>query len=44
MSELVAIGATLVEERKRVRRVLERLPEHFTRVRELLHAPARTVR
>jgi hypothetical protein len=44
VSELVAVGATLVEERKRIRRVLERLPEHFTEVRELFNELARTVR
>ncbi len=44
VSELVAIGATLVEERRRIRRVLEQLPEHFTEVRELLNELARTVR
>ncbi len=44
VSELIAIGATLVEERRRIRRVLERLPEHFIEVRELLNELARTVR
>jgi hypothetical protein len=44
VSELVAIGATLIEERKRIRRVLERLPEHFTEVRDLLNELARTMR
>ncbi len=44
VSELVAIGATLVEERRRIRRVLEQLPEHFTEVRELLNELARAMR
>jgi hypothetical protein len=42
VSELVAIGSTLIEERKRIRRVLEQLPEHFTEVRDLLNELART--
>jgi hypothetical protein len=43
VSELVAIGATLVEERRRIRPVLERLPQQFGEVRELLNESARTV-
>jgi hypothetical protein len=44
VSELVAIAATLVEERRRIRFVLERLPEQFSEVRDLLNDLARTVR
>jgi hypothetical protein len=44
VSELVAIGATLVEERRRIRRVLATPPEQFGEVRELLNELARTVR
>jgi hypothetical protein len=33
-----------MEERTPIRRVLERLPEHFTEVRELLDELARTAR
>jgi hypothetical protein len=44
ITQLVAIGATLVEERQRIRRVLERLPAHLGEVRELLNELARTVR
>ena len=44
VTELVALTADLIEERKRIRRVLERLPEHFTEVRQLLNELARSVR
>jgi hypothetical protein len=44
IGELVAIIATLIEERKRIRRVLEELPESFTEVRKLLNELARAVR
>jgi hypothetical protein len=35
---------TLVEERRRIRRVLAELPEHFTEVRYILNELSRTVR
>ena len=44
VAELVALTANLIEERKRIRRVLERLPEHFTEVRDLLNELSRAVR
>lgn len=44
ISELVAITANLVEERKRIRAVLGRLPERFAEVRQLLNELNRTVR
>ncbi len=44
VTELVALTADLIEERKRIRRVLEQLPEHFTEVRQLLNELARSVR
>jgi hypothetical protein len=44
ITELVAITAMLIEERKRIRRVLEELPESFTEVRKLLNDLARVVR
>ena len=37
ITELLAITANLLEERKRIRTVLERLPQHFTEVRKLLN-------
>jgi len=37
ITELVAITAMLIEERKRIRQVLEALPESFTEVRKLLN-------
>jgi len=36
--------ATLFEERRRIRKVLERLPESFTEVRVLLNELHRTLR
>jgi hypothetical protein len=44
ISDLIGITATLLEERKRIRRVLEQLPESFTEVRTLLNELSRTVR
>jgi hypothetical protein len=37
VNELLAITGNLFEERKRIKRVLERLPRHFTEVRKLLN-------
>jgi hypothetical protein len=42
--ELIGITATLIEERKRIRRLLRKLPENFAEVRKLLNELARTVR
>jgi hypothetical protein len=44
VTELLGITATLLEERKRIRRVLQQLPESFTEVRKLLNELARTIR
>jgi hypothetical protein len=44
VTELLAITANLFEERKRIKRVLERLPESFGEVRSLLNELNRTVR
>lgn len=44
ITELIAITATLIEERKRIRRLLEELPESFGEVRTRLNELARTVR
>lgn len=44
ISDLIGITATLLEERKRIRRVLQQLPESFTEVRTLLNELSRTVR
>jgi hypothetical protein len=44
ISELIAITANLIEERKRIRVVLARLPESFGEVRQLLNELNRTVR
>ena len=44
ITELIGITATLFEERKRIRRVLEQLPESFGEVRKILNELARTVR
>ena len=44
ISELIAITATLFEERKRMRRLLGELPESFGEVRERLNELARTLR
>jgi Tfp pilus assembly protein PilO len=44
VSELIAITANLIEERKRIRAVLNRLPERFGEVRQLLNELNRTVR
>ena len=37
ITELIGITATLFEERKRIRRVLEQLPESFGEVRKILN-------
>lgn len=44
VSELLVIAGNLIEERKRIKRVLERLPESFGEVRALLNELNRTVR
>jgi hypothetical protein len=44
VSELISITAELIEERKRIRRLLELLPESFGEVRQLLNELSRTVR
>jgi hypothetical protein len=44
VTELLGITATLVEERKRLRLLLRRLPENFAEVRKMLNELARTVR
>jgi hypothetical protein len=44
VTELLGITATLIEERKRIRRLLRQLPENFAQVRKLLNELARTVR
>jgi hypothetical protein len=43
-TELIAITAELIEERRRIRRVLERLPADFAKVRSQLNEIARTIR
>jgi hypothetical protein len=44
VSELLGITATLIDERKRIRRLLRQLPENFAEVRKALNELARTVR
>lgn len=44
VTELLGITATLIEERKRIRRLLRRLPENFAEVRKALNELAQTVR
>jgi Tfp pilus assembly protein PilO len=44
VSELIAITANLIEERKRIRTMLDRLPERFGEVRQLLNELSRTLR
>lgn len=44
IGELIGITATLLDERRRIRLVLDRLPESFGEVRKLLNELARTVR
>lgn len=44
ITEMVAITANLIEERKRIRAVLARLPESFGEVRQLLNELNRVVR
>jgi hypothetical protein len=44
VTELLGITATLIDERKRIRRLLRQLPENFAEVRKLLNELARTVR
>ena len=43
VTELLSITGVLIEERKRIRKVLERLPAHFNEVRKLLNELNRTV-
>jgi hypothetical protein len=44
VTELLGITATLLEERKRIRRLLRQLPQNFAEVRKVLNELARTVR
>jgi hypothetical protein len=44
VTELLAIAGNLIEERRRIRAVLERLPQSFGEVRQLLNELIRTVR
>ena len=44
ISELIGITATLFEERKRIRRLLDELPDSFGEVRKRLNELARTLR
>lgn len=44
VSELIAITANLLEERKRILAMLARIPERFGEVRQLLNELSRTVR
>jgi hypothetical protein len=44
VTELLGITATLIDERKRIRLLLRRLPETFAEVRQTLNELARTVR
>ena len=44
VSELIAITSNLLEERKRIRAMLARIPERFGEVRQLLNELSRTVR
>jgi hypothetical protein len=44
VTELLGITATLIEERKRVRRLLRQLPENFAELRKAWNELARTVR
>jgi hypothetical protein len=44
VAELIGITSTLLEERKRIRLLLRRLPENFAEVRNMLNELARTVR
>jgi hypothetical protein len=44
VTELLGITATLIEERRRIRRLLRQLPENFAEVRKALNELARTVR
>jgi Tfp pilus assembly protein PilO len=43
ISELVAITATLFEERRHIARLLSQLPDSFAEVRKLLNELARTI-
>ncbi len=44
VTELLGITATLIEERRRIRRLLRQMPESFAEVRKKLNELARTVR
>jgi hypothetical protein len=44
VTELLGITATLIDERKRIRRLLRQLPENFAEVRKVLNELACTVR
>lgn len=44
VTELISITGNLIEERRRIRKVLERLPQSFGEVRQLLNELNRSVR
>jgi hypothetical protein len=44
VTELLGITATLIEERRRIRRLLRQMPQSFAEVRKALNELARTVR
>ena len=44
VTELLSMTATLIEERRRLRTILGRLPTDFGKVREQLNELARTLR
>lgn len=44
ITELISITATLFEERKRMKRLLDELPDSFAEVRTRLNELARTLR
>jgi hypothetical protein len=44
VTELLGITATLIEERRRIQRLLRQMPESFAEVRRALNELARTVR
>lgn len=44
VTELLSITGNLIEERRRIRNVLERLPQSFGEVRQLLNELNRSVR
>lgn len=44
VTELLSIAGDLIEERRRIRKVLERLPQSFGEVRQLLNQLNRSIR